>query len=130
MPLRSWLMNGVQSTYHSQDRVFGSRPPITIPGLSIALLQPGYSNVTWTTASVPSGNLNGTVSSLDCYSTPGQCIEQYWQSVGLGLLSLDGWAIVDDVGASSLSFCMCVGRSCECAPNVSFPADAHRALCG
>lgn len=52
----------------------------------------------WTLASKQSQNLNGTYPNLDCYSSPSECIDDYWQRMMPGLLSRDGWNVLDDSG--------------------------------
>ena len=52
--------------------------------------------VTWTPSLVNTGNLNGTYWALDCYSTPMQCNEEFYERMQPGLLSTSGWQLLDD----------------------------------
>lgn len=67
-------------------------------GISITFVSPTTgAPVTWTPASAPTSNLNGTYSFLDCYGmSPMECNAVYDQRMGLGLLSGEGWAALDD----------------------------------
>lgn len=57
----------------------------------------------WTLESKQSRNLNGTYSSLDCYVSPSACIDEFWQSrMQPGLLSRDGWNVLNDSGVPRL----------------------------
>jgi hypothetical protein len=51
----------------------------------------------WTPGMQDTGNLKGTLSSMDCYDDPAKCQATARSRLGAGLLSRDGWALVDDV---------------------------------
>ena len=42
------------------------------------------------------GNLNGTLQTTDCYAGAEACVEAYYERMQPGLISRDGWVIVDD----------------------------------
>ena len=65
--------------------------------LSIAFSAPGGGTTVWQPGAVDAGgNLNGTYTALDCYSTPMECNAEYYGRMQPGLLSLSGWTLVDD----------------------------------
>ena len=88
----------------SPGNVFGSRAPAALPpgALRVDMLDSGAS---WTPeggARVAPDNLGGSNPFLDCYSTPMECVAQYAQGMGPGLLSRAGWAFVDDTDTGRL----------------------------
>ena len=48
----------------------------------------------------PAGNLNGSVDTLDCYVMAEDCISVYEGRMQKGLVSREGWAVVDDSGTA------------------------------
>jgi hypothetical protein len=60
------------------------------------------STTTWRPGTAPNGNLKGTYHSLDCYSTPAQCVDVAEGLIEDGLVSRDGWAVVDDLSSLRL----------------------------
>ena len=74
-------------------------------GVEVAYTAPGGAAATWAPArsSAPdAGNLNGTYSALDCYTTPMECAADYYTRVGAGLLSTSGFTELDDTGVARL----------------------------
>eukprot|EP00026_Physarum_polycephalum_P002216 Phypoly_transcript_02221.p1 GENE.Phypoly_transcript_02221~~Phypoly_transcript_02221.p1 ORF type:complete len:941 (-),score=116.19 Phypoly_transcript_02221:93-2759(-) len=79
----------------------------TASNLNVSL-QLGNETVTWNTASQPTGNLLGTIRTLDTIngSTPLYCPsmtpdDEYTNHCTLGVISRDGWAIYDDSESAS-----------------------------
>ena len=90
-------MAGAPGSAPAAHRTFG-RPPTRDSGfprdsLSVTIKATG---AVWRPGDAGAGNLNGTYSSLDCYSTPMQCLDVYHNRTGTGVLSRDGWAVLDD----------------------------------
>lgn len=75
----------------------GSPGGFSRESLAIELLARG---TVWRPGDAATGNLNGTLTSLDCYSTPDQCVAGYRAAPQLGLLSRDGWALIDDTATA------------------------------
>jgi alpha-glucosidase (family GH31 glycosyl hydrolase) len=73
----------------------------------LATLNGGARQVMWNVSTILPGNLNGTYSALDCYSTPTECYSESWGRMTPGLLSRAGVTLIDDsssprfVGAAS-----------------------------
>jgi len=118
-----YLMRGVRSlSVNATNRVVGSRllSNGTFPTVGEGCLPRGAvsarfqlvagaatSPVNWTgqwlSGESPTGNLGGVQSKLDCYSTPAECYEQYVNSEYTGLLSTDGWAVLDETMTARLA---------------------------
>ena len=94
--LGSWLLEDVQSTYHSANRVLGGMLSPYVPSLTIQYSVPGASGQ-WTPETFNGGNLNGSIQALDCYSSPESCLQNFWSQMQPGLLSREGWVALDDV---------------------------------
>ena len=89
-----WLLMGVSFPPTPQpDRVFGSLFDV---GISVSFLGASGEELTWSPGAADPANLNGTYSSLDCYTTPMLCNAEYDQKMQPGLLSTAGWAAIDD----------------------------------
>ena len=43
-----------------------------------------------------SGNLNGSLNTMDCYPDWAACLEFHQQQMQPGLVSRDGWSVIDD----------------------------------
>jgi alpha-glucosidase (family GH31 glycosyl hydrolase) len=56
----------------------------------------GGEEIVWRPGMKDDKNLNGTLSALDCYKEPTECVHGYRQSYGQGLISRAGWATFDD----------------------------------
>lgn len=56
----------------------------------------GSNEVVWKPGMQDPLNLNGTLTSLDCYDDIEKCIQSYRQNMGQGLISRAGWATFDD----------------------------------
>ena len=50
----------------------------------------------WAAGDSDSENLNGTLCSMDCYEDPAACQAKVRSSIGSGLISRSGWALIDD----------------------------------
>lgn len=59
-------------------------------------LKVGGTEVVWKPGMQDPLNLNGTLTSLDCYDDIEKCIRSYRQNMGQGLISRAGWATFDD----------------------------------
>eukprot|EP01120_Amphizonella_sp_Union-15-10_P010944 TRINITY_DN4546_c0_g1_i15.p1 TRINITY_DN4546_c0_g1~~TRINITY_DN4546_c0_g1_i15.p1 ORF type:complete len:870 (-),score=176.31 TRINITY_DN4546_c0_g1_i15:56-2665(-) len=97
-----WLMMNVQSTVHANGRIFGGNTGsngFTPQNLNVALDINGK-KVIWTPGTQNTGNLKGTNTALDCYSTKEICYRQYEAGIGEGLLSQDGWYVLDDTSTA------------------------------
>jgi hypothetical protein len=58
---------------------------------------------TWVPGASQTENLNGTYTSLDCYTSPSECVDMYWEeNMRPGLLSRDGWTFIDDSGTERI----------------------------
>ncbi len=92
-----WLMSGDARPNPVKDRVFGQKSQFCNGDLSITLLN-GHQQVTWTPKSSPRGNTNGTIPWADCTDdlTCEQCLDQYHRDMSQGLISQDGWVLVQD----------------------------------
>ena len=91
------LLSFASSRPNVQDRVVGTATlKVSISFQAVGADGHYIGPVTWTPSLVNTGNLNGTYSALDCYSTPMQCNEEFAQKMGPGLLSTSGWLVLDD----------------------------------
>lgn len=114
-----YLMKGVQSTVSASNRTLGSRIPIgsasggtCLPAGSVSAtfqlvagppLPPANWTGKWTDASSAAGNLGGVWEKLDCYSNPSECFDTYVTGEHSGILSTDGWAVLDETTTARLS---------------------------
>lgn len=95
-----WIMEDVEGTTGASGRVFGGRTSAFPPSALHVDFAVNGLPTRWTPGQTSTQNLNGTYSSLDCYSTPDQCLAEYWQGLGQGLLSRDGWYVHDDTAVA------------------------------
>ena len=88
-----WLLIGSSTPAPQPNRSYGVP---YVYSISVSFVGPTGELVTWTPGLVDPSNLNGTYTSLDCYSTPMECNSQYDAKMGSGLLSTAGWTALDD----------------------------------
>lgn len=50
----------------------------------------------WVPGMADTENLEGTLSSMDCYQDPAECAKSARSAIGAGLISKAGWVVVDD----------------------------------
>jgi hypothetical protein len=50
----------------------------------------------WAPGMQDTGNLKGTLGSMDCYDEPAQCAAEARKKIGGGLISKAGWVVIDD----------------------------------
>jgi alpha-glucosidase (family GH31 glycosyl hydrolase) len=91
-----WLMTGKTKSVPTNNRIYGKKTGFCNGDLSITFTN-NHNQVKWNTDSLPTGNLNGTVDALDCYTTPDDCVfNNYPSRMSQGLLSKDGWTLLED----------------------------------
>jgi hypothetical protein len=88
-----WPLATLGGTRPAANRTLGAGPGGF--GGSLTIVAAG-NNVTWTPSARQAANLGGTLSHMDCYSTPTQCYAEYGAAVEPGLLARDGWSVLDD----------------------------------
>lgn len=96
-----WLLEAYAVSSPSPVRLLGSVLRGFTPQ-SLRIEAPAL-GIAWVPGLPQPSNLNGTSTSLDCYSTPQLCFDAYqgaWQQ--LGLLARAGWTLTDD--SASLRF--------------------------
>jgi len=102
-----FLLVGAAATA-SAGNWFGRRAPAAFPAGSLRVDMLGDGGVvaaSWAPEASPRvapDNLGGTNSFMDCYSTPMECVAQYAATMGPGLLSRSGWALLDDTDTGRL----------------------------
>jgi alpha-glucosidase (family GH31 glycosyl hydrolase) len=90
-----WLMMGSIRAVRAPNRVFGQVTAFCNGNLTINYGDKKSS--LWTPSITPSGNLNGTIDAADCYTNPTDCLtNNYPTRMQQGLLSKDGWSLIDD----------------------------------
>jgi hypothetical protein len=93
------ILKHANDTVPSPNRIFGRVTTFCRGGLQIIYHNAGKEHI-WTPETSSIGNLNGTVDGADCDSddsTPIYCYNvNYPSRMQKGLLSRDGWSLVDD----------------------------------
>jgi hypothetical protein len=96
-----WPLASFSGHAPATGRTFGVSSGRFLPGkLVINGSAPGVGPVAWTPGAAQAANLQGTLSFMDCYTTPAQCFQDYMTGLGPGLLARDGWTLLDDSGTA------------------------------